>query len=226
MIVRDEFGIIMQHPLDKNSGGDSARACGIMALCGSQQDLGVMWKFEKPLLSGYLSRHPVHYQTDNFTRDQLLCTIAGIHSAGQIKLAKRVFWSHAKRLFFCQNYREQFPDKTGLRRNKGFFGRDPLAFSHIGHLILCAEIFWLYPFVFLLGLPWLICETIYHAKCTPRAEPNQLISMLKKYDMIWLWVYLHPNWRTCVLNYWTGWRDQKEIANQIIYSIERDLERF
>jgi hypothetical protein len=225
MIVRDEAGIIIQHPLDKNSGGDSARSCGMMAISYSAKDLGLMWKFEKPQLSGKLSRHPLHYPNDSFTRDQLLPTIAGIHASGDLKLARRVFWSHAKRGFFCQNYMEQFPDKHGFRRNKGFFGRDPLSPSHIGHLILCAELYWLYPFVFLFGLPWLICETVYHAKCTPRGEPNQLISMLKTYDLVWLWVYLHPNWRTCIRDYWSGWRDQKEIAEQIIDGIEHDLER-
>jgi hypothetical protein len=217
MIVRDQWGIIIQHPVSKSSGGDSARSTGLMALFGSTEDLNLIKEFEVPKGSGLLTRHPWDYTDDCFTRDQALPLIAGLWAAKEFEITKRVFWSHAKRGFFCQNYRTQF-----TRVNKGFFGRDPLSPSHIGHLILCAKMYWLYPILPFCYL-WLFFDILWATKVKPDMEQNQLISMLVVYDMLWLWAWLHPAWQKPILSYWCGWRDQCQIAEFMIKGIERKL---
>ena len=227
MIVRDNQGFIVQHPITESSGGDTARSTGMMALFGSRLDMDLLLKLEKPPGSGLLSRHPKFYSNDCFTRDQMLPVVGalGLSKHPEKKaLVKRVFYSHLKRGFFSQNYMKQFAEKDGTRVNKGFFGRDPLSPSHIGHLILSAKIYWAYiflPFCYL----WILLDIFYHAKVNPRAEPNQLIAMLMTYDLMWLWVLLHPNWKRSLELYWCNWRDQKEIYDYIVKGITKELEK-
>lgn len=219
-IIRDRNGIIMQHPLDKNSGGDSASRVGMMALCDSLVDQNCLLKFEKPKGSGLLTRHPDFYSTDCFTRDQLICFVGGLWRRNDKEaksLARRIFWSHLKRGFFCQNQLTQFE-----RNDKGFFGRDPLGPQHIGHLIIGADLWWLNWFLFL-SYPILIIDIIYATKVNPRIEQNQIISMCFTHGLLWLWVFLHPNWQGSIKTYFNGWRDQPEIAQELIFTIEEEL---
>lgn len=228
MLVRDrDIGAIIQHPLDKNSGGDSARSTGMMALFGSLEDQSILGRFEVPPLSGMLCRHPLLWpKTDDFTRDQLICFVAGLWKTKRTDLARRVFWSHAKRGFFCQNYMEQFPNaKTQIREDKGFFGRDPLSPSHVGFLILCARMWWLYPFL-LIALPWFLIDLWYATKERPREEQNQIIAMASVYGCLKLWAQWHPCWDRPIWDYWCSpqsWRDQNELGIYIIKAISRSL---
>lgn len=212
-IVRDQWKIIIQHPEDKNSGGDSSRSVGLMALFGSGLDRSLTREFEiKP---GYLTRHPVHYpEGDCFTRDQLICLTAGLWAGGHIDICRRVFWAHLKRGFFCQNYKTQF-----TRVNKGFFGRDPLSPSHIGHLILCGKVYWAYWFL-LISYPWVILDIIWATKINPEMEQNQTVSMCVVYDLVWLWAFLSKDWEQSIRRYWQNWRDQKEIGDVMVDGIK------
>lgn len=66
-------------------------------------------------LNGYGVRCPVPEDgkpcdnPNNFTRDQLLLLLAGLKAQGNVKAIRRLFWSHAKRLFFCQNIERDKP---------------------------------------------------------------------------------------------------------------------
>lgn len=227
MIKRDEHKIICQHnPNDPSymEGGDSARSTGMMALFGSKLDQQLLEWFEKPYKSGLLSRHPFQYGTDDFTRDQLLPMMAGLSEAQETALARRVFWAHAKRLFMCQNYMEQFPSLDGglKRKDKGWFGRDPLSPSHVGFIILCARLWYLYPFL-LIAYPWFILDCYFATKVRPRVEQNQTIAMAKVFKLLGLWTKWHPNWRGSLIEYWGGWRDQKALGEFIIQGIEKEL---
>lgn len=228
MIVRDSLNIICQHDPNNPSycdGGDSARSTGIMATFGSLLDQKNLWYFEEPHGSGLLTRHPTQYGNDDFTRDQLLPMMSGLQVYDPSGVARRVFWAQARRLFFCQNYMEQFPSSGGMkRRDKGFFGRDPLSPSHIGFMILCAEIWYLYPFL-LIAIPWFILDLFFATKVRPRMEQNQIVCMAKVYGLLGLWTKWHPNWKASLHDYWSGWRDQKEIAEFIIQGIQRELEK-
>jgi len=223
MVIRDDLGIILQHPIDANSGGDSSRTTGLMSLFGSTIDQQIVHLFEVPNKSGLLTRHPSHYSNNCFTRDQAICLLAGIWKSGNYQLARRVFWSHAKRGFFCQNYMEQFANaKTRVRENKGFFGRDPLSPSHIGYLIICARLWFLYPFL-LIAFPWFLIDLWYFTRIAPRQEQNQIVCMAKVYGCLKLWAKWHPNWEGSFLSYFGGWRDQIEIAFFINRAISEEL---
>lgn len=228
MLVRDrDIGAIIQHPLDKNSGGDSARSTGMMALFGSLEDQLILGRFEVPPLRGTICRHPLLWPTtDDFTRDQLLCFLGGCWKARRTDLARRIFWSHAKRGFLCQNYMEQFPNaKTGVRRNKGFFGRDPLSPSHIGYIIICARLWFLFPFL-LVAFPWFLVDLWYATKVRPREEQNQIIAMASAYGCLKLWAQWHPCWDRPIMEYWGalgGWRDQREISEFIVNGIQSEI---
>lgn len=215
MLVRDKNCIVLQMPLAEHSGGDSSRTTGMLALCGSGIDQMCLPLFEVPKNSGLLTRHPDYYDTQCFTRDQLLCFMAGVWRAQMRPLAKRIFWTHAKRLFFCQNQLEQF-----TRKDKGWFGRDPLGPQHIGMLILCARIYWLYPFL-LIAFPVMLLDIIWATKVRPDMEQNQIIAMCFVYDLIWLYTFLHPTWAQEVRKYWSNWRQMPEVADLLIKTINR-----
>lgn len=213
--MRDGLEIVIQHPRHKDEGGDSSRTTGMMALFGSVKDKCVLHLFE-PNGDGILVRHPSHYDHKCFTRDQLLPFVAGLWSACKTDIARRVFWSHAKRFFFCQNTHDQF-----TRKRKTLIG-DPLTPDHIGHLILCANLWPLYPFL-LISYPWLILNIFWHTKIDSKHEQNQTIAMAWVAGLIGLWAKWHPNWKGSINNYWSGWRDQKEIADIIIRYIDHRL---
>lgn len=225
MIQRDLEGFVLQHPIDKNSGGDTSRTTGMLAMFGSRIDRELLLKHEKPKGSGLLCRHPKFYSDDDFTRDQMLPIIGALYQCqhpDHKALAKRIFWSRFKCGFLAQNYMNQFPEKDGVRKNKGLFGRDPLSPSHIGMLILAGEqywLFWLLPFCYV----WAMIDIFYHAKVVPRNEPNQLIAVCMTYDLLWLWVAAHPNWKKSIEIYWCGWRDQKEIYEYIVSGVLKEL---
>lgn len=99
-------------------GGDSARSSGVFSCLKPPGVPG------DPKIANYhrgykFVRHP--YQEtwnnpNNFTRDQLICLIAGLasYSRGYINLLRGGFWAHAKRCFFCQNIER---DKRGSRKH-------------------------------------------------------------------------------------------------------------
>jgi len=208
----------MQHNPDDPTyleGGDSARSTGIMALCNSVIDQYNLPMFEKPFESGMLCRHPTQYGTGDFTRDQLIPFLAGCWKAKQFELAKRVFWAHAKRLFFCQNQYEQFTGK-----DKGWFGRDPLGPQHIGFMILCARIYWLYPLL-IFCFPVMLLDLVWATKVRPDMEQNQMIAMCFVWDLVWLYIFMHKSWQQETMKYWGKWRGQNEIGELIIKTIKQ-----
>lgn len=217
MIVRDEHGIIVQH--DKNNtfykdGGDSARAAGLMAMCGSKTDLMLLNLF---IQEGRGVRHPYqnfHNNPNNFTRDQLLCLLAGINSKNSFYIkvvTKDLFWQHAKRLFFCQNTHNQ----EGIEK-PWYNGRDPLGPHHVGMFIKAAGLWWLYWF---LPVAWafMLLDMIITRVVSPTRETNQMIAMCAVFGTFWL-ILLNKmfDWELNTKEYWSGWRDQKEIGEEII----------
>jgi hypothetical protein len=111
MIYLDEGGF----PVDRTGdGGDSAMRAGILGLL--QKSTSVQKNQIPPLpielyeSNGLCVRCPSKEQEPwnsphNFSRDQLIPLVAGLSPSA----ARRVFWSHAKRLFFCQNIERDVP---------------------------------------------------------------------------------------------------------------------
>lgn len=65
---------------------------------------------------------------------------------------------------------------------------------------------------------WLWCDVWYSAKFKPLEESNQLIAMLKVADAKYLkwWLKNNKQWKKSITDYWTGWRDEKELCEKII----------
>lgn len=224
MIVYDEHGIVCQHdrhnPTGYLCGGDSARGVGMLALVGDTQSKEVIHKFVTE--EGLGVRHPyqsfikdIQLNNDDprsFTRDQLLCLMAGLHKINRIDLNRKLFYSHASRLFLCQNTHDQYGNEKPWYK-----GRDPLLFHHIGFMVLASKLWYLY---WILPAAWLLMliEIMVNVYVTPDREQNQLLAMLDVYGSPWLRLYTewHPDWKRTTNEYWGGWRDQKEIGIKVI----------
>lgn len=208
MIVRDHLGIIIQHdhadPLYAD-GGDSSRSTGMLALFGSKED--------KIALSFHITakgfvRHPRQEKwkdPKDFSRDQLLCLAAGLHASKKSDEVKKHFY---------RQYWKGICDNGDLLGPEFYF-----------HVILCGRIYWLY-FMWPLGILAQVIHIVYTTQIAPRQEQNQTIAMAKVSGLLWLWAWLHPDWKASLDDYWSKYpfRDQKEIADIIIKGIIRDLD--
>jgi hypothetical protein len=225
MIKRDEYGIIVQHSKsDPNygDGGDSAMRTGLMATCGSSQDRFNLQEFD-PKMDGVFVRHPHQFpwnNPNNFTRDQLICYIAGCKSIGAIVITKPAFVNAIKRGFRAQNIERDAP---GTKKRLPD-GADLLSPSDMLFLAYCANS-WLF---FLLGIPavlgfvWFIADLLVATRLAPMEEQNQIICKCLTYGtlMTRLYVWLHPNYKEALTSYWCGWRDQPEIRDVLVAKIE------
>lgn len=225
MIKRDKYNILVDSTGD---GGDSANRSGLARLCGSLEELH---EFE---VDGLCMRHPFQKPWDNFrnfSRDQLLPLIAGFHEDDELEgylASKRIFWSHVRRLLFCQNFQRDIPGSwkypwpNTFINDKGesekvlFDFADPLLPDHIWHLILCARIYWLYGFG-IIGIPWL-CGALYlHCRFDKSNDEGQIISQciiagpwfVKKYKQ---W---KPDWKDSLNQYWNIRRQIPEMSDLI-----------
>jgi hypothetical protein len=227
MIRRGEKGIVCQHdPFDETymDGGDSARVTGLLAMSGESLDRFLVDDFVNE--DGLGVRHPTQTRNNNnnpnnFTRDQLLCLMAGLNSSKtefSESAAKKLFYSHAKRAFFCQNTHDQKNVKKLWYKS-----RDPLHPGQIGFLIQAARIRYLYPLL-IFCYPFLLLELLVNVFVTPYRESNQILSVMNTSGSFWIKLYckLHPNWKKPITDYWSGYpfRDQPEIAEIIINYIE------
>jgi hypothetical protein len=200
-------------------GGDSARTEGILAMVGNKDDYKYILNFVSP--SGDCVRHPFQDENNNnnpnnFTRDQLLCLMAGLSKSPiGILLNKQILRAYAKRYFRGQNTHDQ---EGNLK--PWYKGRDLFHPGHIGFMIQASKSYVLYPF---LPICWafLLIEILIHTVFTPERESNQLISMLDVSGKFFLklFVLLNPHWQIHIVEYWSGWRDQAEIGELIIQYI-------
>lgn len=211
---RDIYGIVIQtdsYNPNYADGGDSSNRTGILALVGSRLDQELLVKFH--VGNGILVRHPfqaIHDDPKTFTRDQLLPYVAGLWSSNKTDLAREIFYAHVKRFFFCQNthyhpslLKKEFPD-----------GPDFLHPGNIWHLILCAKIYWLYwlaPIGYLFQLFDLFWSCFVH----PFKEQNQAFSVFTVSGLLPIYKRLHPNLGLAMWQYWSGWRNMREIYRMI-----------
>lgn len=100
MLFKDVNSFPVEARLD---GGDSAVRAGIIALVNSALEFDIT-KYEYS--PGKLVRHPSQgswCNPNNFTRDQMMCLIAGLYKQGKHDIIKRVLYSRMRDLFFMQN---------------------------------------------------------------------------------------------------------------------------
>lgn len=227
MIFRSEGG----YPSDETGDqGDSARAAGILMTFG--------FSLKEHLLDyinddGWVVRSPLQHPWDNpfnCTRDQIMCVVAGLWSMNTLEAtqkARAIFWAHARRFFFSQNFERDkvgttkypwphsFINDQGKKEIRSFDFADPNFLHHIGHLILCARLYWLFPFVWLICWPFFFLTLLLQSRKID-AEQNQIQCMVKVAGSFWCGIYrfLNPNWAKQTFYYWER-RKQIEYAFEI-----------
>jgi hypothetical protein len=228
MIYFDDSGFPVDQTCD---GGDSSVRAGLLETFEGRHFSNAYFR-----TSGQLVRHPSQSpwsNSKNFSRDQLIVKMTGIWRHQENQIAGQIFWSHARRLFFCQNVERDVPgsrkfpwphqitvgDSKDLGRWRLFDFADILMPDQIWHLIRCARIRWLSVFA-VIGAPWLVLSLWGHSRSRHK-EHNQIIcqcwvagrwavSLFKR------WV---PSWKNDLEIYW-GSRNEIEYAKMIIKSLE------
>lgn len=212
---RDEYGIIVQHDILNpayGDGGDSCNRSGIMALCGSKQDQKLLTKFY--LGNGYCVRHPTqlpHNTANTFSRDQVIPYLAGLYKAKLHKTANAILKRIVNNKCFMSNthfhpslVKKEFPNAPD--------------FCHPGviwHFILCAKayrLYWLAP----IGYFFQALDLLWSCYVKPFAEQNQSFCMFYVSGLLPLYLKLHPDFDKAMSEYWSKWRDQKEIYEIIV----------
>lgn len=211
MIVRDENGIIVQHNLDypdQKDGGDSASRTGIMAMCGSVEDMELLGEFV-PFYEGKLVRHPRqsgwndHRKT---SRDQLICWAAGVNQMGNFIPAYLLGSLH--------NYAESW-----------FINKDVLP-PHVRYALYKITGFKAPWWIRMVAEPMMDAAIWYSCKIRPDEEQNQIICLASIYGDEWVnkvWK-THPYLGENLRKYWCGkpWRDQAEIYLKMVeFVVER-----
>ncbi len=202
MIKRDQYNIIIQHNPknpDDNDGGDSAFTTGIMAGCGSLEDLHLMPLFIK---EGRLVRHP--YQTTNtgmaphndprsVSRDQVLCFFFGRSPHAQVKAAA---------LNYAKGWRvngDVLEPRHKLYLYKCADEKPPLWLSIVGQFNQALSLIW-------------------DCYIKPDHEMNQSICTNIVYGTPWI-AFLrrnHPNINKNIEEYYNGWRDKHQIGLKLL----------
>lgn len=223
MIKRDRYGIVVQHGADDYAdGGDSASRTGILALCGSMQDLNNIGLFFTG--KDKLVRHPAQSpwtNPKNFTRDQLIPLAVGLwYSSKQFRFTharerslRIYFHKILLRGGFCFNTDyddygtgKKFPDLP-----------DWLAPDQVGALIIASKSYWLY-WALPVCYTWHLLALVWNCTKGRNKEQNQFWCTTFPYRTTPLYIKLYgwDNFKTHMLNYWGGWRDQVEIGRAIL----------
>lgn len=235
MIKRDENGYIVDDTLD---GGDSANRCGLWKLFKGH-DLPLkdpaFWLEDFVLSGGICVRHPKQFPWNNpknFSRDQLIPLCAGLWRVKRYDLVRSIFWSHAKRLFFCQNIERDKPgtkkypwphkyvNDKGQNEKSNFNFADPLLPHDVFFLIMCSKLYILYP-LWIIAAPMFVIALLIHCISDTNDE-GQIISQCKVHGSwaVNLYKKWRPDYKERLNTYWIARRNQGEIANLIINDLE------
>lgn len=217
-MIFDELG------LPKDSGAsdwaDSCRAAGILAMFEPNFNAIKCMNYVKYSQDGVLVgvRHPTSSDGGannwkNFTRDQLMALARGLQLAGEQGTVRKLYEAARNRCNRAQNTEADVPGSTKKFPN----GADLLMPSHMGHLRVCAGLK-----AKLYQVAWLNMDILFHARFTPLAEPNQLLAMCDAAGPKYLKRYMNLNkqWREGIRAYWSGWRGESALAEQMIKVLE------
>ena len=74
----------------------------------------------------------------------------------------------------------------------------------------------------LIGYSRLLLDIVFNAIFTPTRESNQLIAQLSVVSPIWTKLYkaITPKWRQAIRDYWSGWRQEPELAERLVAKLE------
>jgi hypothetical protein len=205
---------------------DSARLMGLICVFGPVVYSGI---YNYHIGNGVLIRCPIDEQKEsnfkNFSRDQLICLIAGLTVGGAIYTARSVFYAHRKRWFFCQNterderntkkkpYPHFYIDDQGYKRFTLFDWADPLMPSDIAHMYLCAK----FENRFCNSIARVIVGfgIVWHAILNRNHENNQIICKAKVAGLMGFFKKTNPYWKRVLFEYWVTDRRDNEVYDII-----------
>jgi len=185
----------------------------------------------------------------NFTRDQMLCLVAGLSTNAEYHEDIRTnLYNRIKSFFFAQNterdepgstkyqkehffYKDSIPNSTttfdvtelNLRyevESKKFDGPDILMPQHLWHMIKASRTYWLYPFA-LIGLPCYLLDLVVHSLSSNKFEENQHICMayVQGKWAMKLYKVLNRNWKQVSMKYWLD-RNEIEYHDSLLEMME------
>lgn len=191
---------------------DSAHLIGMMIFAGRNVSLEILRRYH--IGGGYLVRCPENVgsslqpnNTKNFTRDQLIALLSAFrikHQYGTVhKVIRNIGWRLWNTEKDAVGTTKKFPD-----------GPDILDPSHFGYLrILNGK----NPLFF--QSFWMLAKIFFNGKFTPLKEPNNIIVMSYHYGYIEFLKKMNPKLREAIHGYWSGWRNEPELANDLCKKI-------
>ena len=211
---RDNFGIIIQTDKDKPDyadAGDSAFSTGLMAFCGSLEDIRLMPLFitedhqlvRHPFQSANTGTHP-HNDPRSVSRDQVIAFFAGLK--------------------WCV---DETVKKACLKYAKGWrVNRDILGPAHKYYLYKLAGVEPSTTLEFFAELHQM-CSLVWDCYIRPNTEKNQSVVMNCIFGDEWikLLVKHHPDIYSNVENYFGGWRGRGEIAVSLNQALTKQVMR-
>lgn len=220
-LQRDELQIVGQVQDDGSlDSGDSAHRTGVLAFCNSKKDQGLLPLFEN---DGLMHRHPTHEPWNNWknsSRDQLVGYVSGCWRGGRTDIAARLLSAHENRnpIFTCQNTEADYPGTV----------KDPPIGDPIGphtamYLRICAgvESAHLDP----AGQFSLQLAIQFSDKGIDK-EPNQLLLHSIVCGRLKFFCEQYPDYADRLRYYWSGWRQQPQIAEALIAVVGLELKRY
>jgi hypothetical protein len=188
-MIFDELGL----PKDEGSSDlqDSARLAGLAVVFGFDLAQNKNIPIEKyvvtiPALgSTHYVRHPLEYKYD-FSRDQAICLMAGLHKAGMYRLVDK----------------------------KYIDGKDIFSPSHNGHVRICQgkkprfyQSAWL--------MLDILYSVIFTPRDEPNQLLCMLMVHPNKFYLKF-WLKHNKHWPEAILLYWAGWRNEFKLADHMI----------
>lgn len=204
--------------LPKDTGAtdkmDSARLAGLMVAINYKSSGINLDLYTKYGENGVLvaTRHPEEVPSNNyknFTRDQLIPLAAGLKIQGKSGTARKLYHAAIDRGYRGQNTEADVDGSVKKFPN----GADIFTPSHMNHLRMCAD-----EGSSLIGRLWLKLDILFNAKFYPMSEPNQLICMMliAGPEYVKMWTKLNSKWKDAIREYWSGWRQEPELAEELI----------
>lgn len=190
---------------------DSAHAAGMCTVFGVPSfNSNCLTSYILP--NGMAVRNPDEYPSNNplnFTRDQMVPLVAGLRLINRQDLVKTLYDAAVARGYRAQNSEADVPGSTKKFPN----GADLLTPSVMNHLRICSG-----QKPTLLGKLWLMADIVFYGLFTPMAEPNNIIVMSLTAGPFYtkLLNKTSPKLNLAVIDYWSGWRGEPELAALIL----------
>jgi len=224
MIYKDQNNFPLDETMD---GGDSSVRAGILAMTDHPLAHAIDF-FKYEIAPGEFTRHPTQVPWNNpknWSRDQSLPFLAGLHAKGIIKPMERYFYKRMKAFFFAQNIERDYPGTTKRlyphavdNETRLFDYADPLMPNHIGAMIKGAK---LYRFYWFLPLSYAFhyAALFFNRKAT--REQNQLIAESYLLGTKKHFKKICPKWVDASKKYWYD-RNEREYHDSLVEWMKND----